>query len=167
MLDCHAQSPELDLQHTWTEYSSAWLYSWHSGGRRFRCSRSSSATNGVHGQSELFETCLKKKKKEKGRKKESNCADLGWKDLFIWGNQRPESNSPNWRSPEKEWVWWSVSLILPQGGRDKWISNFKISLVYTANFRPARATQKDPASNRTKQTLHHRFQHEGTSEDTI
>lgn len=69
MLAYRAQSPELDLQHTGTEYSSAWLHSQNAGVRRFRCSRSSPATNGVHGQCELFETCLKKKKI---RKKESN-----------------------------------------------------------------------------------------------
>lgn len=35
-------------------------------------------------------------------------------------------------------------------GRDRWIFEFKGSLVYRVSFRTARATQKNSASNRKK-----------------
>jgi hypothetical protein len=39
------------------------------------------------------------------------------------------------------------------GGRGRWISEFKASLVYRMSFKIARATQKNPVSeNKTKPT---------------
>jgi len=37
------------------------------------------------------------------------------------------------------------------GGRDRWISEFKASLVYRVSSRTARATQRNPVSKKTKQ----------------
>jgi hypothetical protein len=36
------------------------------------------------------------------------------------------------------------------GGRDRWISEFKASLVYRVSFRTARATQRNPVSKNQK-----------------
>jgi hypothetical protein len=41
------------------------------------------------------------------------------------------------------------------GGRDRWISEFKASLVYKVSSRTARAIQRNPVSkNKTKQNKH-------------
>jgi hypothetical protein len=37
------------------------------------------------------------------------------------------------------------------GGRGRWISEFKASLVYKVSSRTARATQRNPVSKKTKQ----------------
>jgi hypothetical protein len=37
------------------------------------------------------------------------------------------------------------------GGRGRWISEFKASLVYRVSSRTARATQRNPVSEKTKQ----------------
>jgi hypothetical protein len=37
------------------------------------------------------------------------------------------------------------------GGRGRWISEFKAILVYKVSSRTARATQRNPVSNKTKQ----------------
>jgi hypothetical protein len=37
------------------------------------------------------------------------------------------------------------------GGRGRWISEFKASLVYRVSFRTARATQKKPCLEKTKE----------------
>jgi hypothetical protein len=38
------------------------------------------------------------------------------------------------------------------GGRGRWISEFKASLVYKVSSRTARAIQRNPVSGKTKQT---------------
>jgi hypothetical protein len=38
------------------------------------------------------------------------------------------------------------------GGRGRWISEFKASLVYKVSARTAKATQKNPVSKKPKQT---------------
>jgi hypothetical protein len=38
------------------------------------------------------------------------------------------------------------------GGRGRWISEFKASLVYRVSSRIARATQRNPVSKKQKQT---------------
>jgi hypothetical protein len=36
------------------------------------------------------------------------------------------------------------------GGRDRWISEFEANLVYRVSSRTAKATQRNPGSNKTK-----------------
>jgi hypothetical protein len=43
------------------------------------------------------------------------------------------------------------------GGRGRWISEFNASLVYKVSSRTARATQRNPVSEKTKQTTKRKF----------
>jgi hypothetical protein len=70
----------------------------------------------------------KKRKKEKGRKE---------------GRQTDR---------QKGRVWWRMPLIPALWGRDRQISEFKASLVYTVSSRTARATQRNPVLKKNKQT---------------
>jgi hypothetical protein len=49
----------------------------------------------------------------------------------------------------QEWAWWYTPLIL--GGRGRWISEFKASLVYKVSSRTAWAIQRNPVSKNKKQ----------------
>jgi hypothetical protein len=49
--------------------------------------------------------------------------------------------------------WWRTPLIPALGslgGRGRWISEFKTSLVYIVNSRTARAIQRNPVSKKKK-----------------
>jgi hypothetical protein len=46
--------------------------------------------------------------------------------------------------------WWHVPLIPALGGRGKQISEFEASLVYRVSSRIARATQRNPVSEKKK-----------------
>jgi hypothetical protein len=43
-----------------------------------------------------------------------------------------------------------MSLIQHLGGRGRWISAFKVSLVYRMSSRTARATQRNPVKEKVK-----------------
>jgi hypothetical protein len=45
------------------------------------------------------------------------------------------------------------------GGRGRWISEFKASLVYKVSFRTARATQRNPVSKKKKKKKKKKIPH--------
>jgi hypothetical protein len=47
--------------------------------------------------------------------------------------------------------WWPMPLIPAFGGRGRWISEFKASLVYRVCSRTGRVTQRNPVSKNKKQ----------------
>jgi hypothetical protein len=63
---------------------------------------------------------------------------------------------------EKSWEWWCTPLIPALGGRGRWISEFKASLVYKVSSRTARATEK-PRLEKPKKKKKKKKEKEGDS----